>query len=126
MAWGTEKLALAVSWVWCSELGVVLIFPTSAQGCVTEGMQVVPIGDLQVGQLADSLLCAWVQDLTSAREGQTQSYVLCVPAPSQRCKDMLQPYGPIMLLFTEENWVSMAVWGQKLETCLAFAVFTEY
>lgn len=77
-----------------------------------------------MSQLADSLLRAWVQDLTkrvlsSAGEGQALSYVLCVPAPSQRCKDVLQPDGPITPLFTEENWIFRVVWGQKWEDCLA-------
>lgn len=84
------------------------------RGVLLRGCRTVPTGDLQVGQLADSLLHACVQDLTrqvlsSAGEGQAQSYVLYVPAPSQRCKDMLQPYRPVMPLFTEENWISMVV-----------------
>lgn len=67
----------------------------------------VPAGDLQVGQLAQSLLPAWVADLTrkvlsSAGEGQGSELCL-VCAPSQKCKDMLQPYGLIIPLFTEEN-----------------------
>lgn len=77
-----------------------------------------------MSQLADSLLRAWVQDLTkrvlsSAGEGQALSYVLCVPAPSQRCKDVLQPDGPITPLFIEENWIFRVVWGQKWKDCLA-------
>lgn len=82
----------------------------------------VPTDDLQVRQLADSLLHAWVQNLTrqvltSAGEGQAQSYVLCVPAPSQKCKDMLQSNRPIMPFFTEEygfSWLCGARSGKAV------------
>lgn len=93
------------------------------------GCRAVSTGDLQAGQLAVCCLFGYriLLGRFRALQGKAQSYVLCVPVLSQRCKAILHPYGStVPFFFTEENWIPTILWGQKQETCLVLVVFTEY
>lgn len=72
------------------------------------------------GRVAEGLLHAWGQIFSSAGEGQAQS---CVLHPPRLCCSLVSPQ---CLVLQRKNWISVAVWGQKWEGCLIFAVFVEH